>query len=301
MDLSEFTAHKQVARLPQGDIAYADIGSGPVALFIHGVFMNGFLWRNVIEDVASQRRCIAIDLPAHGDTHVDLDFGFSLKEHADLVASFLEAVGIDRVDLIGNDTGGAISQMFAVRHPGKLRTLTLTNCDVSENFPPDEFLPAIEMARGSKLAPLLAQIATDLELARSETGLGVGYEHPERITQEMVSAFLGRYTDPEAGKEIERRIAAVAEGGLTDIEEQIKALNVPILVVWGTDDKFFDTKWAYWLKDNVRAVTDVVEIDGGKLFFVDERALELASHLKKHWGALPDQTVASGAGSGDVT
>jgi pimeloyl-ACP methyl ester carboxylesterase len=293
MDLKEYLGAKRTVSIPRGEVSYADIGEGPVALFIHGVFMNGFLWRNVIEAIASDHRCIAIDLPAHGGTSVELDFGFSLKEHADLVAAVLDALGIARVDLIGNDTGGAISQVFAVRHPAMVRTLALTNCDVSENFPPEEFKWAIELAQKGELAALVTEVATDLELARSEDGLGVGYEHKERITQEIVSAFLGRYKDPAAAREIERRIASVAEsGGLTEIEEEIKALNVPTLVVWGTGDKFFDVSWAYWLRDNVAGVTEVVEIEGGKLFFVDERADELVPHLTRHWAAHADATRA---------
>ena len=297
MDLSTFRARKHSVSLPQGDVAYADIGEGPAALFVHGVFMNGFLWRNVITEVAEERRCIAVDLPSHGDTNVSLDFGFSLEEHADLLTDFLDKLAIDKFDLIGNDTGGAIAQMIAARHPERLRTLTLTNCDVQDNFPPDDFQYAIDFAREGQLAPLIAQIASDFDMARSEQGLGVGYEHPENITQEMVDAFLGRYRDPKAGREIEKRIAAVAEDSLIKIEDQMRALEVPTLVVWATADNFFDIKWAHWLQENVPGVTEVIEIEGGKLFFVDERGSELAAHLKQHWAAHPEAYVASGAAS----
>jgi pimeloyl-ACP methyl ester carboxylesterase len=257
--------------------------------------MNSLLWGNAIAGLKSERRCIAVDLPAHGDTHVDLGGSFSIDSHATLLADFLDTLGIERVDLIGNDTGGAISQTFAVRYPERVRTLTLTNCDVDENFPPDAFKPAIEMAAKGELAPLIAQIANDVELARTDAGLGVGYQHPESITPERVAAFLGRYTNPDAGKEIEQRIAAVAQKDLREVTEGMKKLRIPTLVVWGTDDDFFALEWAYWLRDNVPGVTEVVEIEGGKLFFVDERGDELATHVRKHWIAHPEGAATEGA------
>ncbi|MGH2755011.1 MAG: alpha/beta fold hydrolase [Actinomycetota bacterium] len=295
MEITEFLAGKERVRVRGGEVAYADVGAGPVALFVHGVFMNGLLWRNVISGLRSERRCIAIDLPAHGDTAVEMGEGFSLDAHADLLAEFLDALGIERVDLVGNDTGGAICQAFVVRFPERVRTLTLTNCDVDDNFPPDAFKPAIELAREGQLAPLIAEMTRDLELARSETGLGIGYEHPETITPEIVGAYLGRYADPAAGREVERRIGDVVAKDLDEVTAKMRELTIPTLVAWGTNDVFFDVKWAYWLRDNVPGVTDVVEIDGGKLFFVDERAEEFVPHLRRHWQIHRESAAAEGA------
>src|SRR5439155_16807106 len=128
---------------------YADFGEreGPAALFVHGVFMNGLLWRNAIEGLSTERRCIAVDIPAHGRTKAKRGRDFSLAGHAEFLAIFLDAIGLERVDLVGNDTGGAVCQAFAVMHPDRLRTLALTNCDTPGNFPPEAFKPTIELAR----------------------------------------------------------------------------------------------------------------------------------------------------------
>jgi pimeloyl-ACP methyl ester carboxylesterase len=68
MMLNELEAHRRTAATDLGDISYLDVGEGPTALFVHGVFTNALFWRNVLAAVRSQRRCIAIDLPAHGQT-----------------------------------------------------------------------------------------------------------------------------------------------------------------------------------------------------------------------------------------
>src|SRR4051794_36126799 len=122
-----------------GDIAYVDEGSGPPALFVHGVFLSSHLWRNVIAAVRSDRRCLAIDLPAHGATRVTPGHDLSLPALADVLDSFCAALALEPVDLVANDTGGAVAQVFAARHPERVRTMVLTNCDVHDNLPPPNF------------------------------------------------------------------------------------------------------------------------------------------------------------------
>src|SRR6266542_2520707 len=102
MDRAEFDAHRATVRTEDGEIAYADVGVGDVAVFLHGVFLNGFLWRNVIAEVQAERRCIAPDLPMHGYTRVAGDADLSLGAQAELVARFCDALGLDRVDLVAN-------------------------------------------------------------------------------------------------------------------------------------------------------------------------------------------------------
>ena len=55
-----------------------------------------------------------------------------MKSQAKMVEAFLDALGIDKVDLVGNDSGGGIAQIFAARNPDRTRSITLTNCEVHE-------------------------------------------------------------------------------------------------------------------------------------------------------------------------
>ena len=118
-----FHARRRFAATPSGDIAYVEQGQGPVALFIHGVPLNGFHWRNVMAELQSSRRCIALDLMGLGYTRIGPAHDVSFEAQARMVREFLDAMGIDHVDLIGNDSGGAIAQIFAANHPHRLRTL----------------------------------------------------------------------------------------------------------------------------------------------------------------------------------
>lgn len=273
--------HRQVAT-ERGRIAYVETGEGEAALFVHGVFMNSHLWRGVVAELGGERRCIAIDLPAHGGTRADDDDDLSLTGMATLLASFCDALGLDQVDLVANDTGGAIAQLFAVLHPERLRSLTLTNCDTHDNLPPAAFKGVADLAGAGKLGPVVARLLASPDLARSAVGLGSGYEHPE----ETIQTYLGPFAEPDRIRQLERFITSVSAAELVAAEPRLRELTVPTLVVWGTGDTFFDVSWAHWLQATVPGVTEVVELEGAKLFFPDERASELVPHLRRHWSAL---------------
>lgn len=130
-------AQRQSVSTPSGKISYTEAGSGPVALFVHGVLLNSFLWRNQLSGLSDIRRCIAPDLLAHGDTEIAPGQDVSVTSNATMLLEFLDALHIDQVDLIGNDSGGGIAQIFAALNPSRVRTLTLTNCDAHDNWPPD--------------------------------------------------------------------------------------------------------------------------------------------------------------------
>src|SRR6185436_18315753 len=98
------------------------------ALFLHGLPLCGYQWRDVIEDLAPVRRGLAPDALGLGYTEVAAAEDVSFAAQARMIAAFLDAAKIDRVDVVGNDTGAGISQIFAAAYPARVRTLTLTNC-----------------------------------------------------------------------------------------------------------------------------------------------------------------------------
>src|SRR6266446_3722023 len=113
---------------PSGRISYATAGSGPVALFVHGVLLNKHLWRHQLAKLSDIRRCIAVDLLAHGETEIVPNQDVSVTANGKMLIEVLDALKIDRVDVVGNDSGGGIAQIFAALNPERVRTLTLTNC-----------------------------------------------------------------------------------------------------------------------------------------------------------------------------
>jgi pimeloyl-ACP methyl ester carboxylesterase len=285
VNLDDFDAHRAMITTASGPISYVDVGTGRAALFVHGVGTNGYLWRHVIGALGPQQRAIALDLPLHGRSPAAPGQDFSLNGLARVVRDFCDALSLDDVDLIANDTGGAVAQVFAAGTPERLRTLTLTNCDTHDNLPPEAFAPTVELARSGALSALAPQLLSDMDLARA-SAFGTAYEHPEALSAEMVHAYLDPVLGtPERAHEFERWIIGLEAGELLAVEPALEQLTVPTLVVWGTGDPNFEVKWAYWLRDTIPGVVDVVELPGARLFFPEERASELVPLLRRHWAS----------------
>jgi pimeloyl-ACP methyl ester carboxylesterase len=285
MQLQQLDAHRRVVQTRSGDVSYIDVGTGPVALFVHGIATSACLWRNVIEALSPRHRCVALDLPLHGQTPVTAGQDLSLAALASVVEDFCDALGLTGINLVANDTGGAIAQIVAARNPQRLATLTLTNCDTSENLPPEAFKPVVKLAVAGRLAPTAVAMMNDLAAAR-DASFGTAYEHPENVDLEVVRAYLKPCLGTlERARDFERLLASLDPGDLKAVEPQLKALTVPTLVVWGTDDVNFDVSWAYWLRDTIPGVTRVVTIDGARLFFPEERAAEFVVPLERHVAA----------------
>lgn len=103
----------EASRRSVDGISYVDVGEGPVTVFVHGVFTNALLWRNVMRELAGTRRCIAVDLPGHGRTPPIGEP--SVHGWVDAVATVLRELDLRDVHLVGNDTGGAVVQLLLGR------------------------------------------------------------------------------------------------------------------------------------------------------------------------------------------
>jgi pimeloyl-ACP methyl ester carboxylesterase len=294
MFLDQLEPHRSAVRTRAADLSYVEIGEGSPALFLHGIGTSAYFWRNVIEECAATRRCIAPDLPLHGRSPARPNQDFSIGALADAVEQFCEALALTDIDLVAHDTGGAVAQVFAARHDTRLRSLTLTNCDTHDNVPPEAFKPTVELAKAGALAPGAPALLADLATARA-TVFGMGYDDPEYLSLDIVRAFLEPVLGTtERAREFERMLSALEPSDLLAVEPALTKLTLPTLVVWGTGDEFFDVRWAYWLRDTIPGVTEVVELEGAKLFFPDERASELAPHLLRHWIAADQRHLRTG-------
>ena len=287
MDSGQTTAKRSIAT-PSGRIRYTEAGTGPVALFVHGVLLNGHLWRHQLAELSDMRRCIAVDLLAHRDTEIEANQDVSVTANATMLDEFLDALEIDQVDLVGNDSGGGIAQIFAALNPARVRSLTLTDCDAHDNWPPEAFKPFLEMAAAGGLRGALDAMLADKKLYRSPQALGPAYEHPEWLADETIEAYLRPLvrTDQRT-HDFERFLAAFDCKHTLAVEAQLRKLRAPTLIVWGTDDVYFDVQWSRWLAETIPGTRRRVELQGARIFFPEERAAEFNRELRAHWRACP--------------
>jgi pimeloyl-ACP methyl ester carboxylesterase len=293
IDIATFHASRRFAEVKSGRIAWFEQGAGPPALFIHGVPLNGFHWRHIIDRVGQRRRCIAIDLMGLGYSEIAPTQDVSFTAQAQMIAEVLDALGIAQVDLVANDSGGAIAQIFAAHNPHRLTSLTLTNCDVHDGWPPPQVKPLMERARNGTLAEVFRPMLERPDLARERFARGEqvplfrSYADPSILTDELIQLYLQPLlSSPQRIDAFQRYWLGFDNSHTTVIHGALKTLDVPTLIVWGLQDIFFDRKWAFWLKDTIPGARRVVEVDDARLFFAEDRPDALAAPLLAFWDEL---------------
>jgi len=291
MDIATFHASRRFADVRSGRVAYFEKGNGPVALFVHGVPLNGYHWRHIIGRVQHRRRCIAIDLMGLGYTDIGPAQDVSFTAQARMLAEVIDVLGIEIVDLVGNDSGGAIAQIFAASYPDRLRSLVLTNCDVHDGWPPPQVLPIMERSRNGTLADIFQPLVDRPDLARERYVMGESvplfrsYADPSVLTDEIIRLYLEPLLSSQQRIDAFQRYWLAFDNAQTVvIHSALKSLKVPTLIVWGLEDIFFDRKWAYWLKHTIPSAERVVEVPDGRLFFPEDRPESLTEPMLRFWG-----------------
>src|ERR1700735_5902121 len=123
----EFHARRRFLHMRGGRIAYVERGAGPAAFFLHGWPLNGYHWRGSMSRLSNLRRCIAVDFMGLGYTEVPVNQDLSPHAQSEMIVSVMDALEVDRADLVSNDSGTAVAQLMAVNRPGRVRSMLITN------------------------------------------------------------------------------------------------------------------------------------------------------------------------------
>ena len=232
--------YKQV-KLPGGTIGYHDTGSGPVLVFVHGLLVNGALWSSVVPLLSGRFRCITPDLPL-GSHSIPVGGDLSPYGVSDMIGQLIDELGLEDVTLVGNDTGGALCQMFVVRNPGRIKRLVLTNCDAYDQFPPQPFK---YLSLVPKVPGAMGVLASSMRL-RANRRLPIAFGWlAKRMPRDVEDAFV----DPVIRNKAIRADAAsflraMDKQQMIDTSARYGEVDIPVTLAWGEDDKSFKIAFA---------------------------------------------------------
>src|SRR5215204_233792 len=248
-------------KLPQGTINYTESGEGPPIVFVHGLLVDGRLWRKVTPLLEDNFRCIVPELPLGSHPQpMNPDADLSPPGLARIVAGFLEALDLEDVTLVGNDTGGAIAQITAANHPERIGRLVLTNCDAYENFLPPAFRPLQWAAR---VPGMLTGVMQGMRLApmrRLPTAYGrlIKRDFAGAPTREWIEPFL---SDGAIRRDTVKVLKGVDPNYTFEAAEKLSRQERPTLLAWAREDRSFKAEFAERL---------AAEIPGARLEWIED-------------------------------
>ena len=238
MSVSTQLGEVREVEVAAGRVRYRERGSGPVLLFLHGVLVNGDLWRKVVPLLAGDFRCITPDLPlgAH-EVPLRADADVAPPAVAALVADFLEALDLRDVTIVANDSGGAITQMLLTTRPERVARVVLTPCDAFEKFPPAMFsyLKLVAQLPGG-LAAMAPSMRWRPVLAAPNAFGWLMHELPPR---EIIDSWGTPLRRREIRRDTRKFLKGLSPRHTLDAAARFGSVRQPVLVAWGADDKFF--------------------------------------------------------------
>lgn len=270
------TDQRKEVQLPQGTIRYREAGEGKPIVFVHGYLVDGRLWDGVVDRLSDRFRCIAPDWPiAAHQVAMNSDADLSPPGIAGLIADFLTKLELDDVTIVGNDSGGAMSQVLVTSHPDRIGRLVLTNCDTHENFPPGMFkaMPPLAKLPGGMFL-LSAPFRIDAVARRAFAPFA-----KTRIPDDLVASWMEpAKTDSGVMRDAAKVTAGMNKRHTLAAAKKLRGSQLPILLAWAPGDKYFPIKYAERLAGETGNAR-LVQIPDAKTFVALDQPARLAEEI----------------------
>ena len=248
-------------------------GEGPPVVFVHGALVNANLWRGVAARLDGLTR-VALDMPLGSHLAAMPARRLTPDDLGDLIGEAVEALGLEDVTLVGNDTGGALCQIAASRRPDWLGRLVLTSCDAFEHFPPPLLKPLFWQLRApggalAALMPLRLRAARRLPIAY---GLLTHAPIPDAPSDSYVLPAL---RDPAVRADLVRVCRAIDPRHTVAAGARLRAFDRPALIAWSADERFFPRADGERLAATIPGARFEL-VEGARTFSAEDRPERLA-------------------------
>jgi pimeloyl-ACP methyl ester carboxylesterase len=273
---------RSAIELEAGTIAYSESGpaDGPPLVFAHGLFVDGTLWRKVVPGLDDTFRCIVPDLPLGSHrTPMREEADLSPYGLAALIADFLAALELDDVTLVGNDTGGALSQITTTRHPERLGRLVLTPCDAYENFLPPAFRYLQLLAR---VPGGLGSVAASMRIpAVRRTPLAFGWLAKHPLPADVLAGWTAAViSDKQVRRDAAKVLRGISKRYTLEAAAKLRDFDGPTLLAWATEDKFFKPAFAERLAADIPG-SRLEWIEDSRTFVPEDQPEQLAGLIRE--------------------
>ena len=270
--------------LSAGTIRYRESGDGPPLVFVHGIVVDGTLWRKVTPGLESRFRCIVPDWPLGSHTKaMKPDADLSPPGLARLITEFIEKKDLRDVTLVANDTGGALTQIaLAGGGTDRIARVVLTPCDSFDNFLPPMFKPLQVLAR---VPGAVYPVAQSLRLnAGRRLPIAFGWLAKRPIPKDVSAAWVRPLqTDRGVRRDAAKLLRGVHKRYTLEAADKLKGFDKPVLIAWATEDRFFPLEHAHKLADAMPQA-HVEEIEDSRTYVPEDQPERLTQLIAEFAG-----------------
>lgn len=268
-----------------GAIECFERGEGPALVFSHGWLANANLWRKVVDQLSDDFRCLTLDLPLGSHrTPMDANADLSPCGVGALIAEVVERLDLTKTTLVGNDSGGAYSQIAlaqcADQIGARVSRLVLTSCETPyDEWPPPPFdgLPAA--ARDPELLGQLLGALEDPTIRTTPPAYGLLLKRPVEAGVSD-SYALPASRDKDILRDVAKAMASTSTGPVRAAGEHlIASSDRPVQLIWSSEDEVFPLANAERYANALR-YSELVRIDDSFSFTPEDRPDAVAEAVR---------------------
>ena len=286
MKLDSFSAKKQFIPVGDARVAYYEEGSGVPILLLHGCPFSSFVWRKVIPLLSGNFRCLAPDLLGLGDTETPENGDISLRSQAKAIVGLLDSLNIRQCHVVGHDHGGAVAQLLAAEHAGRVDRLILANAEAYDNWPSNEERPFAKLTQ----VPFLGELALWLWSRKACLRWTLAQAHAvyDRgvLSDELVDGYIrANLSDHERRKKLGRFIAMQFEPSNNRVTlallPGLRQFDHPTLLIWAQEDPHFGPQWGERLYQDIPGAKRIELLPATGHLLMEERPDQFATLVLK--------------------
>ena len=263
----DWQEHLHTCTVNGARVNYAEMGSGPPVVFIHG--LSG-CWQNWLENIpnfARRHRVVAVDLAGFGESELPHE-EISIPGYGRFIDAFLGEIGIERAALVGNSMGGFIAAETAIAHPSRVDRLVLVSAAGLDRIGSTRVTVLNRAARlfnpaGAAVMARREHLVRRPRLRRMML-LGVA-RYPERLSPELCFEVASGAGKPGF-------IDALSAIAAYDFRDRLPGTSVPTLIIWGRNDRIVPVASAYEYERLIPGARRVIFEDTGHLPMLERPA-----------------------------
>lgn len=210
MEWRKYQEQQKVVELGDRFMSYVERGDGPPLVLLHGAPTWGYLWHSLLPELEKDRKVIVPDLLGYGFSDRSDRFGRGPAAQAAALSAFLQTLGLEHVDLVGHDLGGAVALRLAAFEPERVGRLSLINAACYDS-------------------------SRDMPERRLRELLKAGFRAPDET---LVEGLLAPYRTEAGRLSLSRNLAAIDVNQTMELVPLLPQVHAPTLLLWGEEDPF---------------------------------------------------------------